>query len=97
MASRSRPSTVGSLNFDPDIFFETWGKLDRSFPSNLNLQSAITAWFGLKEKGNYVYHAIASVTSSQVQQAIEYGGQAGLHAWYLDESGKPVLSLPDGQ
>lgn len=57
---------------------------------NNDLRSAILTTFSLLQNDSYIYHAIASVTLAQVQQAIEYGGKNGLHAWYIDEDGKPV-------
>ncbi|KAL9064450.1 MAG: hypothetical protein Q9157_007828, partial [Trypethelium eluteriae] len=77
--------TVGSSSFDPDAFLEAW-KIGRIGPPKDNdLRTAITEAFGLKENDDYVYHAIASVTLAQVQQAINAGGANGLHAWYRDE------------
>ena len=59
-------------------------------PENDDFKSSIISIFELPDNDSYVYHATASVTLSQVQAAIDYGGKAGLHAWYLDDEGKSV-------
>ncbi|KAF3181210.1 hypothetical protein TWF225_006757 [Orbilia oligospora] len=83
--------TTGSSTFTPDLFFEAWSDERQKDPvPNHDLQSAIIQAFGLKPSDNYVYHAIASVTLQQVQNAILQGGSKGLHAWYRDEKGEPL-------
>ena len=59
-------------------------------PKENDLRSSIIAAFNLSSNDSYVYHAIASVTLAQVQEAIAVGGEHELHAWYLDDSGEPV-------
>lgn len=89
--------TTGSARFQPDAFIESWAN-DRGslLPQSNGLRSSIIAAFHLAQTDNYVYHAIASVTLAQVQEAIEHGGENGLHAWYPDKSGKPSeVSLVD--
>lgn len=56
-----------------------------------DLRSAIVEGFNLPENDSYVYHAIASVTLSQVQAAIEAGTTNGLCDWYVNEQGISVL------
>lgn len=87
---RGRAGTGGSSHFEPDLFFETWNKGLKSVPDNDSFRSCIISMFELPHNDSYVYHATASVTLSQVQEAIKYGGKAGLHAWYLDDQGKSV-------
>ena len=82
--------TIGAADWNPDAFFEAWEKL-KPFPKDGDLQTSITTAFNLSTRDRYVYHAVASVTLSQVQEAINNGGANGLHAWYLDNEGKPVV------
>ncbi|KAK8068010.1 hypothetical protein PG996_007122 [Apiospora saccharicola] len=51
--------------------------------------SAVAVSFNLSPRDAYVYHAIVSVTLSQVQHAIGMGGANGLHTWYRDLSPPP--------
>ena len=55
-------------------------------------RSAIIESFNLSEDDSYVYHAIASVTLSEVQAAVKAGTANGLCDWYLDEKGATVLT-----
>ena len=87
--SRPDPATVGSNSFDPDNFFETWSA--ESCPQEDDLRDTIIRAFGLKATDDYVYRAIASVTLSQVQEAIAAGRRHGLHAWYVDGHGREVF------
>jgi len=82
------PETIGASSFVPDGFLDSW--TNESLPQNNDLRSSISQSFNLPENDNYVYHATASVTLSQVQNAINYGGANGMHAWYIDEEGKQV-------
>ena len=84
------PRTTGAKDFDPDALFRTWKDGQKSLPVNHNLRSSILATFNLPQNDKYIYHAIASVTLEQVQQAIEHGGENGLHAWYIDGNAQPV-------
>ena len=86
----SGPRTTGAAGFDPDALFGAWRDDQKSLPVNDDLRSSLLKTFKLPQKDDYVYHATASVTLAQVQQAIEYGGKNGLHAWYLDENALPV-------
>ncbi len=90
---RSSILTVGSDSFQPDTFFEKWSAT--AAPSKNDLRRAIIEAFGLKHNDDYVYHAMASVTLEEVQTAIDAGGQGGLHAWYLEKTGKPVIQSHD--
>lgn len=83
-------STVGAASFNPDKFFQAWAERHIRSPESDDLRSAIISAFGLPANDRYVYHAIASVTLSQVQEAINHGGEHGMHAWYSDESGEQV-------
>ncbi len=85
-----RARTKGSSYFEPDALFETWIKDQKSLPENDDLKSSIISTFNLPQNDSYVYYATASVTLSQVQEAINHGSKAGLHAWYLDDEGRPV-------
>lgn len=92
MPSRvTKPRTVGSTTFNPGGFFTACsdGTIPAAPESN-DLRSWVIKSYGLKEDDDYVYHAMASVTLRQVQQAINAGGQNGLHAWYRDVDGKQV-------
>ena len=90
--SQSPPvSTVGSKRFRPDELF-TDSETLKSVRSHLNqndFRSAIITAFQLPPDDDYTYHATASVTLTQVQNAIKAGPSHGLHDWYLDSSGTP--------
>ena len=89
MAPQRFARTTGSVEFVPDKFFDSWG-LSKPIPNGLDMRSSITTAFNLSNNDQYVYHAIASVTLAQVQEAINNGGKHGLHAWYLDNEGNVV-------
>ncbi|MCJ1404640.1 hypothetical protein MMC11_007866 [Xylographa trunciseda] len=93
-SSQLKPRTSGAAQFDPDTFFQSWPDRPAHFLEDDNLRNAIITSFELPHNDSYVYHAIASVTLAQVQQAISHGGEAGLHAWYLDEQGQPLQPPP---
>ena len=84
------PSTTGSSTFNPDELFTQWSSRPCPLPRNNDLRSSIIRTFSLPENDDYTYHAIASVTLAQVQEAIYHGREAGLHAWYRDEDGRVV-------
>ena len=86
------PRTTGSNDFHPDALFTKWSE-SPTLPIANDLRSSIIQTFSLAERDDFVYHAIASVTLADVQDAIDRGGAGGLHAWYRDEEGKSV-SLP---
>jgi predicted negative regulator of RcsB-dependent stress response len=88
----SPPFTLGSKSFDPENLFQDEEKLKaaNNYLEKNDLRSAVTALFALAENDSYVYHAIASVTLAQVQQAILQGHHHGLHDWYKDGDGKAV-------
>ncbi|MCJ1439162.1 hypothetical protein MMC27_008553 [Xylographa pallens] len=88
------PRTKGAVQFNPDTFFTSWPNRPANLFDNNNLQHAIITTFELPCNDSYVYHAIASVSLAQVQKAISHGGEAGLHAWYLDEQGKLLQPPP---
>ena len=81
--------TTGSAKWEPDVFFESWASSNSS-PQDDDLRTSIISAFNLSNRDSYVYHAIASVTLSEVQEAIKNGNGNGLHAWYLDAEGKAV-------
>lgn len=88
-ASNPRAQTTGSARFDPNAFFESWAKdSSSSLPRDNDLRLSIITAFNLAKSDGYVYHAIAGVTLAQVQEAIEHGGENGMHAWYPDEDGE---------
>lgn len=87
---QGRARTQGASHFEPDTLFEAWSKDKERLPENDDLRSSIISVFNLPHNDSYVYHAVASVTLTQVQEAITHGGQAGLHTWYLDDEGKAV-------
>ena len=84
-------STVGSKDFQPNQLFGDKALID-SYHSHLNnndFRTAIITAFHLPPNDDYIYHATASVTLSQVQTAINAGSSHGLHDWYLDSNSKP--------
>ncbi|KAL8711479.1 MAG: hypothetical protein Q9220_004137 [cf. Caloplaca sp. 1 TL-2023] len=86
VAKSPSAQTTGSTHFSPEAFFDAWTA--SLLPQNHDLRSSIITAFDLAKSDNYVYHAIASVTLAQVQEAVEHGGEHGLHAWYPEESGE---------
>ncbi|KAK6358574.1 hypothetical protein TWF730_007900 [Orbilia blumenaviensis] len=96
MPPTPRAATTGSSTFAPDSFFEAWSNEKQRDPvPNNDLRSAIIQAFGLKPTDSYVYHAVASVTLQQVQNALLQGGSRDLHAWYRNEKGEPLESPPE--
>lgn len=88
---KAQVRTVGAFSLNPDTFFETWAVDGPNLlPKNNDFRTSIIKTFGLPSNDDYVYHATASVTLAQVQNAINFGGTNGLHAWYLDDEGKQV-------
>ena len=85
------PYSVGSPSFDPDVLFTQWST-NPTLPNGNDFRSSILATFSLPLTDNYVYHAIASVNLSQVQQAINAGSSNNLHAWYRSSTNEPVCS-----
>lgn len=83
--------TVGSQAFHPDHLFTDESLLSRvrTLLDQNDFQSAILAAFQLPESDDYIYHATASVTLAQVQNAINAGAKNGLHDWYIEDDGKP--------
>ena len=88
--THSQARTTGASYFNPDTLFDSWGSKPQTLPQENDLASSIKTTFNLPYNDKYVYHAIASVTLSQVQEAINHGAAQGLHGWYFDEEGKPV-------
>ena len=92
----SRARTTDSKSFDPERFLEDWFQIDRAKTSLVDsddpdgFRKCIIAAFGLPENDEFVYHATASVTLSDVQKALNAGSTNGLHTWYKDEKGEPV-------
>ena len=81
--------TTGSAKWEPDVFFNTW-EVSKLLPEDDDLRTSIISAFNLSNRDSYVYHAIASVTLSEVQEAIKNGNENGLHAWYPDAEGNAV-------
>jgi len=86
-----RPRTRGASSFNPDAFFTSWTQTP-TLPVDNDLKTSIIKTFNLAHNDTYTYHAIASVTLSQVQEALSHSNSAGLHDWYRDEEGNPVLN-----
>ena len=89
-SQNSGPRTTGASRFDPDALFDSWRDGQKSLPVQDDLRSSILTTFNLPQSDKYIYHAMASVTLAQAQQAIEHGGKNGLHAWYRDENAQLV-------
>ena len=89
MPPQRQARTIGSVEFIPDKFFQTWTS-SKTITSGLDLKTSIIDAFSLSNNDQYVYHAIASVTLSQVQEAIGHGAKHGLHAWYIGDDGEAV-------
>jgi hypothetical protein len=88
---------AGSSSFDPEAVVRDHQLLDQAAAhlKNNDLQSAIRTYFSLPQDDKYVYHAITSVTVSQVQHVVNLGGANGLHDWYRDPNGVPLPTPPD--
>ncbi|KAF3906646.1 hypothetical protein ABW20_dc0109527 [Dactylellina cionopaga] len=85
MPTVPKAATTGSPAFTPDSFFVAWSDERQKDPVPDNdLRASIIQAFDLKPDDSYVYHAVASVTLQQVQNAVIQGGNRGLHAWYRD-------------
>jgi hypothetical protein len=89
-----KAQTDGSTTFDPDIFFDKWSKEELTPPYDNNFRRFIIRSFGLPIDDDYGYQATTEVSLLQAQTYIEFGAQGGLHAWYRDEEGKEVCSMP---
>lgn len=93
MLPPKQPQTVGSsAQFDPEAFLSSWNP-DDALPQNDDLRTSISKAFQLPASDKYVYRAVAAVTLEQVQQVIGFGGQHGLHGWYVDDEGKQVRTV----
>ena len=98
MANQKYP--LQRVPFDVDTLFDSAAlerakaQLDRN-----DLQSAIVTYFNLTSNDDHVYHAIASVSLSQIQTAVAAGRLHGLHDWYLNDAGQGAgyPPLPDIQ
>ncbi|KAK8233070.1 hypothetical protein HDK77DRAFT_58607 [Phyllosticta capitalensis] len=94
MLPPKQPQTVGSsAQFDPEAFLSSWSP-DDALPQNDDLRTSISKAFQLPPSDKYVYRAVAAVTLEQVQQVIGFGGQHGLHGWYVDDEGKQIPPPP---
>ncbi|KAL1386620.1 hypothetical protein HDK64DRAFT_142033 [Phyllosticta capitalensis] len=94
MLPPKQPQTVGSsAQFDPEAFLSSWNP-DDALPQNDDLRTSISKAFQLPASDKYVYRAVAAVTLEQVQQVIGFGGQHGLHGWYVDDEGKQIPPPP---
>ena len=84
---------VGVPTSNPQSYFKDEDRISKALShlENNDLRSAVIEGFSLSEDDSYVYHAIASVTLSQVQAAVEAGTAHGLCDWYPDKKGTPVL------
>ncbi|KAL8822833.1 MAG: hypothetical protein Q9191_006440 [Dirinaria sp. TL-2023a] len=93
MPPQRQARTIGSVEFVPDQFFQEWTP-SKPITNHLDLRSSVIDAFNLSKNDQYVYHAIASVTLSQVQEAIDHGGKHGLHAWYIGDDGELLPPPP---
>lgn len=91
-----RARTTGSQKFTPEGFLEEWQKRDHTKTPLIDstredgFRQAIIDAFDLPQDDDFVYHAVMSVTLTDVQKAINAGSANGLYAWYRDEKGEPV-------
>lgn len=86
-----KPQTEDSKTFDPDKYFEAWGKEEIQPPYDNDFRKFIIRTFGLPIRDDYGYMAQhAEVTLLNVQTHIEVGRQNGMHAWYRDAEGNVV-------
>lgn len=98
MSPPGAAKTVGSATWTPDDFLKQWAQPDstshpRAHLDHDDLETSIKQSFALPENDSYVYHAVASVTLHQVQQAIQAGNKNGMHAWYLEDNGDQARPL----
>ena len=83
---------AGSSAFDASALVGDVGKQERArelLAAN-DLYGASRLVFGLPEADTFTYHAVASVTLAQTQQAVQLGAANGLHAWYRRSDGSVV-------
>ncbi|KAK5112223.1 hypothetical protein LTR62_004384 [Meristemomyces frigidus] len=81
--------TEDSTTFDPDKYFDAWGKEEITPPYDNDFRKFIIKTFGLSVRDDYGYMAQnAEVTLLSAQTYIECGGQNGLHGWYRDAEGQ---------
>ncbi|KAK4192543.1 hypothetical protein QBC35DRAFT_424201 [Podospora australis] len=77
----------GNPKFDPAAAVQERDNHERAMKV-LNernaFDEAIRIRFGIGAADGYVYHAVASVTLSQVQRAVAVGRAHGMHDWYED-------------
>lgn len=85
-----KAQTDGSSTFDPDKFFEAWGKDELTAPYDNDIRKFIIRSFGLQLSDDYIYTAVAEVSLLQAQTYVEFGGQGRLHEWYKDDEGVQV-------
>ena len=85
----------GSQISNPHLYFKDISNIESATVhlQKGDLRSAIIQAFNLSENDSYVYHAIASVTLSQVQAAVEAGSANGLCDWYVDRQGTSVFNI----
>lgn len=90
-----KPQTEDSKTFDPDRYFDAWGKEEIQPPYDNDFRKFMIKTFGLPIRDNYGYMAQhAEVTLLHAQTQVEWGGQGGLHNWYKDAEGN-VVSIVD--
>lgn len=83
--------TEDSTTFDPDKYFEAWGKGELTPPYDNDFRKFIIRTFGLPVRDDYGYMAQGTeVTLLHVQTYVEFGRQGGLHNWYRDAENEPV-------
>lgn len=76
-----------SEGFDPEELIQDTHRLQQArdfLTDKSHLYNATRVMFNLPERDKYVYHAVVSVSLSQVQGVVGLGGVNNLHKWYLD-------------
>ncbi|KAI1091990.1 hypothetical protein F5B19DRAFT_483595 [Rostrohypoxylon terebratum] len=100
MASRKKPFKYceGAPSWNPTTYIADAPLHERAeaLLAKDDFASAITTSFSLPppNRDKYTYHAIVSVTLSEVQHVISLGRQNGLHAWYFAPSSTPDGTTP---
>lgn len=90
------PRCVGSPSFAPDEVIEDAPRLQqaRELLAANDLYNASRVLLSLPERDSFTYHAMTSVKLAEVQHVVGLGGVNNLHAWYRDEDGTAVSSIP---
>lgn len=83
---------VGNPSFRPLDAVKDTARQEQALQllSRNDFAGASRVLLGLPEHDEYIYHATASVSLAETQQAVDLGGVNGLHTWYRAEDGSPV-------